>query len=264
MAKKIIEKNIENKKLWKLMNNQNIFTASELAEKIYNMYPWNNQGNKNAPAGTEEKKAYQNNVDSLSKMIIRDLYNPSSIPQCRLKMYCNYFECSADYLLGYIDMPTHDNTDIYSVTGLSENAINTIKGIKHESENWKRNTRSDSPGYDDLAALNFLLKYDGLISPILRGLQDLCHTEYSVPVHLENGKFVVPNNRYEYQPEIKVSGTKFPEYYYLLLSKSKDAPNDNISIALDRSFFKSLALKKIESTFLEMLEVYKENEKDGD
>ena len=106
-----------------------------------------------------------------------------------------------------------------------------------------------------------MLKYNAFISPILRGLQNLCHAEYTIPVHLENGKFVVPNNNYEHQPETEVPGGKFPEYYYLLLARSKDTPNDNIPIALDYSFFKSLALKTIENTFLEMLEVYKENKK---
>lgn len=151
MAKKIVEKNIENKRLWKLMNNQNLFTASEFAEKIYDMYPWNDQGDKNAPSGTQENKTYRNNLDSLSKMIIRDLYKPSSIPQYRLKMYCDYFECSADYLFGYIPLPTHENTDIESYTGLSDDAINALHLMETGADNalWY-NT--------ELETLNFILE----------------------------------------------------------------------------------------------------------
>lgn len=40
-----------------------------------------------------------------------------------LKRYCDYFKCSADFLLGYIDMPNHIQTDIKKETGLSETAI---------------------------------------------------------------------------------------------------------------------------------------------
>ena len=32
-----------------------------------------------------------------------------------LKAYCDYFKCSADYLFGYIDYPSHIETDIASV-----------------------------------------------------------------------------------------------------------------------------------------------------
>ena len=43
-----------------------------------------------------------------------------------LKIYCDFFGCSADYLLGYIDLPTHDETNIYNHTGLSEDAIDKL------------------------------------------------------------------------------------------------------------------------------------------
>lgn len=36
-----------------------------------------------------------------------------------LHNYCKFFKCSADYILGYIDQPTHETTDVYSKTGLS-------------------------------------------------------------------------------------------------------------------------------------------------
>ena len=47
-----------------------------------------------------------------------------------IKRYCNFFDCSADYLLGFILLPNHSATDISDYTGLSETAI----GILHK---WK-------------------------------------------------------------------------------------------------------------------------------
>ncbi len=43
-----------------------------------------------------------------------------------IKCYCDFFNCSADYLLGYIDLPTHQNTDVQKVTGLSDDAIKQL------------------------------------------------------------------------------------------------------------------------------------------
>lgn len=44
-----------------------------------------------------------------------------------LKAYCDYFNCSADYLFEYINSPSHIETDISSVTGLSSTAIKILK-----------------------------------------------------------------------------------------------------------------------------------------
>ena len=40
--------------------------------------------------------------------------------------YCKFFHCSADYLLGLIEMPTHAETDIHAETGLSTEAIEQL------------------------------------------------------------------------------------------------------------------------------------------
>ena len=203
----------------------------------------------------------------------KHIYYYPSIDYNNLMALADLYHVSVDYLLCRSNFKSPENDFVGKYTGLSDSSINTIRGIKQESENWKANWRRykeiyssknikfDNPGYDDLTALNFMLECEGTLSLILRGLQDLCHTNYTIPVHLENGEFVIPDNNYEHQPEVEVPGGKFPEYYYLLLARSKSTPNDNIPLALDESFFKSLALKKIESTFLTIAEVYKENKK---
>lgn len=62
--------------------------------------------------------------------IHRSLDSAENVEGKWLKAYCDYFKCSADYLFGYIDMPTHQQTDIEKVTGLSKAAINSLIGQK--------------------------------------------------------------------------------------------------------------------------------------
>lgn len=175
------------------------------------------------------------------------------------------YNVSIDYILCRSDFHSPENDFIGTCTGLSDTAIRTIKFIKQESENWisegSINSEFNHPGYNDLSTLNFMMEYSGILSNILRGLQDLLHNEYKIPVHLEDSKFVVPNNSYEYSPKLKVHDTKFPEQYYLLLARSKQHPDDNVPIILDKSFFHSIALKKIERSFLELLQIYQEQQK---
>lgn len=52
-----------------------------------------------------------------------------------LSVYCNYFDCSADYLMGYIEKPTYALTDINEKTGLSVEAITALELLKSDTEN---------------------------------------------------------------------------------------------------------------------------------
>ena len=60
----------------------------------------------------------------------RNAISASSLEGKWLKAYCDYFNCSADYLFGYIDLPTHADTDIQKETGLSADSINFLKAHK--------------------------------------------------------------------------------------------------------------------------------------
>lgn len=62
--------------------------------------------------------------------IHRSTDSAESIEGKWLKAYCDYFKCSADYLFGYIDMPTYQETDIEKETGLSKDAINSLQSLK--------------------------------------------------------------------------------------------------------------------------------------
>lgn len=66
-----------------------------------------------------------------------------------LKAYCDYFKCSADFLFGYINLPTHTDTDIHTQIGLSFDAIKKLKSFTTYRQGEAR-----------LAIINYLLQND--------------------------------------------------------------------------------------------------------
>ena len=163
MSKKIDIDRIENKALWKLMNDKGLFTALDLAIEIYNMIDWSYPGDRNAPTTSKDYSDYYKNRNALQKRIITNLYDPSSMTYEMISVYCKFFHCSADYLLGFIDMPTHAHTDISSYTGLSDNAINALHLMKTGADNalWY-NT--------ELETLNFILENIRRVQKLNKGV----------------------------------------------------------------------------------------------
>lgn len=73
-----------------------------------------------------------------------------------LKAYCDYFGCSADYLFGYIDLPTKEKTDINRLTGLSGKAVDALQ-ILHCPKDASVEG-SQQIGRYDIIALNLILE----------------------------------------------------------------------------------------------------------
>lgn len=71
---------------------------------------------------------YQKSLNSARTQIgrHRKVDSASNLDGKWLKAYCDYFGCSADYLFGYISLPTHTASDIQKQTGLSSDAIKNI------------------------------------------------------------------------------------------------------------------------------------------
>lgn len=66
------------------------------------------------------------NLNNAYKTIRSHVLDKSDIEITWLKNYCTFFHCSADYILGYINEPTHEKTDINSASGLSSAAIQKL------------------------------------------------------------------------------------------------------------------------------------------
>lgn len=75
-----------------------------------------------------ENNEYRHVVDAISKRVKTDLRNIDfkGTNGKYMLAYCKFFHCSADYLLGLIEMPTYTKTDIHAETGLSAEAIGQL------------------------------------------------------------------------------------------------------------------------------------------
>lgn len=79
-----------------------------------------------------ENKSFRNDIDIVYKELCNDLKseNCNTSKANYIMAYCKYFRCSSDYLLGFIDFPTHAKTDFYEMTGLWDNCIDTLSECK--------------------------------------------------------------------------------------------------------------------------------------
>lgn len=128
---------MKNEKLLSLIDNHKpqIKSPLELARLLYDecfellkecerKFLYNPRFTYNSP----ENNSYRQAIDTIYKRIKVDLRNID----CKetsgkyILAYCKFFHCSADYLLGLIEMPTHTETDIHAVTGLSTDAIKLL------------------------------------------------------------------------------------------------------------------------------------------
>lgn len=67
------------------------------------------------PIGTRK-----NRVENARQKITRDIENEFPVKAEFLDWYCRYFGCSADFLMGYIDTPTHEEKVLKDLTALSD------------------------------------------------------------------------------------------------------------------------------------------------
>lgn len=112
-------------RLWKLMEEKNIYTTKELAKMLYNQKLVTV---KQKDSYDEPSKIYGNAIGAIDKKIQKHL-NSDTTKELQgefVTAYCTFFGCSSDYLFGFIDCKNHDNQFIHDKTGLSELAINQL------------------------------------------------------------------------------------------------------------------------------------------
>lgn len=73
------------------------------------------------PIGTRK-----NRVENARQKITRDIENEFPIKAEFLDYYCRYFGCSADFLMGYIDTPTHEEKTLKDLTALSDTSCRAL------------------------------------------------------------------------------------------------------------------------------------------
>lgn len=168
---------------------------------------------------------YRYAVDIVRKEVTKNLKDYDCRNSKFLYAYCIMFGCSADYLLGFIDLPTHADTDIHNETGLTKDAINILS----------KNKNSYFPVA--VEAINLLLRNDENINDNMRLLeliqqyvllsQDIkSYDEWGVP-KMENKNIAL---RDEYGTAMGlVSVDEMANIFLLSINKLLTKLKDNIS-----------------------------------
>lgn len=65
-------------------------------------------------------------IENTRQKIARDIKKGAPIKVEFLDWYCRFFNCSADYLMGYIDTPTHEEKEIQELTDLNDGTVRTL------------------------------------------------------------------------------------------------------------------------------------------
>ncbi len=159
-------------RLWLLMERNGYTSAPELAKKLYDC----------GLVTVEQKDTYRsekekrdNAIDSVRKKILKHLNSdtPRELQGEFTIAYCKLFKCDADYLLGNINLPTREDTDINKKTGLNENAIQTLKILKRS---------------DYIEFINFIMKDYAKFGRFLSSISLYFDNDYDTPVHYDTEK----------------------------------------------------------------------------
>lgn len=119
-----------------LMDSKNIKNAPDLVREM-------------VKDGILEKKKFEGEYLRYTADTINKHLADKQLPDRKwIDLYCDFFDCSADYLMGYIDYPTHSTTNICQDTGLSAPAAGLL-------QTWNQ----DKPRYIEIIS-------DLLINPV--------------------------------------------------------------------------------------------------
>lgn len=224
-----------------LMSRENL-SGLDLAAKLLG---YSEKPKSNTEEYEECRKKERTIKNHLKLNALDNLNSSESLSTIYLIEYCNFFHCSADYLLGFIDFPTKENQNIHDITGLNDISIEMLKFLS-------TNNGVTQSGHNEMEVLNIFLSDMDFVLKFLGGLQDFINARYKIPIYhtgkheVINGCFqpqcVVPDNEYDTIGNIPL----------LTLAKTKENPQDNYSIPLTDTFFESIALKTIEESIIDL------------
>lgn len=102
-------------------------STKELATAIYHSGLRGTDDNKN--------KSEKESIENIKRAIENHLHREyaSGVYNDWIDSYVRFFHCSADFLFGYIDMPTHELTDAAAYTGLEERTVDYLHKNRNSS-----------------------------------------------------------------------------------------------------------------------------------
>ena len=125
-------------------------------------------------------KTTSQQINAVSKTIGKHLSGEANPNTLWLKIYCDYFDCSADYFLGFISTQKHATASTHDMTGLSHDSINALHLMKTSADNklW-HNT--------ELETLNFILENIRRIQQLNNGIGFTDSILNYIGLYLHNG-----------------------------------------------------------------------------
>lgn len=124
---------------------------------------------------------------------LANLTSNESLTTFYVSEYCNVFHCSADYLLGYIDYPTHSDTDVAKAIGLSLTSISSLRKIKGYWDHTVKET------------LDFILKNDNVFLDFLKWISIYIDNPYTIPITFNEEKRIYEKCGYTVNGENVIS-----------------------------------------------------------
>lgn len=229
-----------------------IAVATELYEKNFREYsPYIPQREK-SETDSERRRQRKNTSDILRKHI--RVEDATTISGEWLNIYHNYFMCSTDFLLGYIEFSTHEQTDIAKVTGLSEKAILSLKEpIFHLNHS-----------FHGLDVINFLCEnYDGNEGTykLLDSIYGYFSLEYSIPVYHDGTSISTPKNTNDKTKANRLSLAASFNYDLnddtpMLTLAKPDNFHDYIKFRMDKDFLASVHMNNIREQLIKLSDNY--------
>ena len=189
-----------------------------------------------------------------------------------IKMYCDYFGCSSDYLLGYIDTPTHTQYDDVPLR------FETIQALKRMRENYLEQGADCMTlalygivrqPYQPIDLLNFVLCNPNF-EYILYKLEHYIKPEYNIPMFYVDSNqapyykgYHVPHNPIHEKAKVDDDGKiilddigRIEYERYLPLVKDSAIPTDYRSITINEGFMESVAMLDIQKAISNLKQDY--------
>lgn len=222
-----------------------------------------------------EKQTRQTEISNVGRTLEKHLTvtDAKKIQTEYIMIYCAYFDCSSDYLLGFISSPLHTK---YDDIPLKHQTITALKRIK--ANYLEQGYQSfvafmygiERQPYQPLDMLNFVL-CSPQFENMLYTLEDYIKPDYCIPMFYmdanqdASGKaqYHIPHNPlhekivYDNKGNVVLDNDNMPVYdRYLPLVKSTLHPTDYRAIQIDKNFLESVALREIEKAIEDMKAEY--------
>ena len=165
-----------------------------------------------------------------------------------IKRYCKFFGCSADYMLGLIDCPTKEITDIHNATGLTPISIKGLK-VLNAAEKEVLN--------------NLLTVKRGLyFKRMLAAIRQFLYGNYRIPithqiVYQDQNGITVRNNVIPSDSADFIIDDNGNKVYILHLQDDSLIENDTLDILIDDDYTESTAINSLSITITRFKDQFK-------